>query len=127
MLEHKHLLVKASSPISIVNTSWIEGWIEELVEAIDMKILMGPFAIYSEVEGNTGITAGAILSTSHTVIHTFERPDGGCEIHLDIYSCAPIDLEKVWIKLRELTVDNVSYKFLDRDKDFTVISRSNHV
>ena len=69
MLPHKHLLVRAEIANHISDTDQISSWISALVELIQMKILHGPVSVYCDKSGNKGVTAFAIIETSHIVLH----------------------------------------------------------
>lgn len=116
ILKHEHLLVRAELTEPIRDTVAVEKWLSELINAIDMQTLKGPFSIYSTMPGNTGITAGAILSTSHIMLHTFED-DNYTLLQLDVYSCSYIDIDIVSDSISEFFDPyRIEYKFLDRER-----------
>jgi S-adenosylmethionine/arginine decarboxylase-like enzyme len=86
-----------------------------------MQILYGPFAMYCELEHNEGMTAGCILSTSHCVLHTWDRGETPI-LQLDIYTCSDLDLEYVWKAIEFFGPTKVEYKFLDREHGLVEIS-----
>ena len=114
MLEHQHLIVRATVLDPITSVEVINKWLIDLVDKIDMKILMGPFSTYCETEGNEGITATCIIETSHIAIHIWDR-DLPPLIQLAVYSCAPVDLDVVFAHLGVMKPQNLSYQFLDRN------------
>lgn len=119
ILKHEHLLVRAELEFAIRDQNSVVKWLENLIQAISMEILSGPFSIYSDMIGNTGITAGAILSTSHVMLHTFEDDDNTV-LQLDLYSCSWIDVPLVASKITEFfKPTKIEYKFLDRDLALT--------
>ena len=69
LLEHLHLLVRAEVKVPIKKPSEAETFLREIIETIDMKILYGPIAQYSPKTGNRGITAFAVIETSHVAMH----------------------------------------------------------
>lgn len=115
ILKHEHLLVRGELYTPVKSQPLVETWLKDLIASISMEILVGPFSVYSTMIGNTGITAGAILSTSHVVLHTFEDEDMTV-LQLDLYSCSCIDVELV---MREITKFfhpyKLEFKFLDRE------------
>lgn len=116
ILKHEHLLVRAELTEPIRDTQAVETWLSELIEAIDMQTLKGPFSIYSTMPGNTGVTAGAILSTSHIMLHTFED-DTYTLLQLDVYSCSYIDVGIVSEAISKFFDPyKIEYKFLDRER-----------
>ena len=115
ILKHEHLLVRAELYDAVRDQGAVEAWITDLIQAISMEILSGPFSIYSTMPGNTGITAGAILSTSHMMLHTFEDYDYTM-LQLDLYSCSYIDVDLVLSKISAFFKPyKLELKFLDRE------------
>lgn len=115
ILKHEHLLVRGELISPVKDQLLAEEWLKDLISSISMEILVGPFSVYSTMVGNTGITAGAILSTSHVVLHTFEDDDYTV-LQLDLYSCSCIDINLVLSKINSFFKPyKVEYKFLDRE------------
>ena len=75
VLEHKHLIIRAelNNPPTCVEA--IQDWMKVLVEKIGMKILMGPYAVYSDMIGNRGLTAVTIIETSHIAMHVWDEDE----------------------------------------------------
>lgn len=117
MLVHEHLIIRANVLNPPKSEVAITAWLEELVDAIGMKILMGPFAKYSEMVGNRGLTVAAIIETSHIVLHVWDEEHPSM-LQLDVYSCAPVDKEVVLSRLQQFEPVCVDYKFLNRASDF---------
>lgn len=113
LLFHEHVIVSAKVRLPPKDVDSIIAWKKRLVDAIGMKILMGPYATYHDMPGNRGMTIATIIETSHIVLHTWDEVDP-CKFELDVYSCAPIDLGKVFDMLDEFSVIDAQYKFLDR-------------
>jgi S-adenosylmethionine/arginine decarboxylase-like enzyme len=121
MLQHKHLLVKATIANHISDTSQISNWISELVNTIQMKILHGPVSVYCDKVGNKGVTAFAIIETSHIVLHTWDETDPAC-LQLDVYTCSNLEIDLVIKSLLIFQPTKLNYKFLDREYGFTEIN-----
>ena len=51
ILEHKHLIVRAELNDPPYNATDIKEWMRDLVDKIGMKILMGPYSVYSDMVG----------------------------------------------------------------------------
>lgn len=121
MLEHKHLIVRAEVNNPPWQPQYIKDWLECLVQDLDMKVMMGPIAAYSDVEGNRGLTAAVIIETSHIVIHVWDE-EYPAMLQLDVYSCSDIDPQVVWDAIQEFEPVHIDYKFLDRkDKFITML------
>lgn len=120
MLQHKHLLVRAKIANVINNTDQISAWISNLVNDIQMKILHGPVSVYCDKTGNKGVTAFAIIETSHIVLHTWNESNPGI-LQLDVYTCADLEIDVVFKALSIFQPLTLDYKFLDREHGFTEI------
>lgn len=121
MLQHKHVIVRAEIESPPFETRPVEDWLAQLVSDLGMNILYGPVAKYCELEHNEGMTAFCILSTSHCVLHTWDKCDKPI-IQFDLYTCSELDLELVWSALEVFKPTKVEYKFLDREHGLTEIS-----
>ena len=117
MLEHRHLIVRAEVDRPPQDTAYIETWLRTLVDALGMKILMGPYVVYSEMEGNRGLTGACIIETSHIVLHAWDE-EHPYMLQLDVYSCSDVDPEVVLDFVQEFEPTHVDYKFLDRKNKF---------
>lgn len=113
MLVHHHLIVTAGITKPPTNEEAIEYWLEKLIFDIDMNVLYGPKAIYCEKEGNRGMTAFAIIDTSHICLHTWDE-EYPAKLQLDVYSCAPFEVDTIVAALKNFNAVNIEYKFLDR-------------
>lgn len=121
ILKHEHLLVRAELTEPIRDTQAVEQWLSNLITAIEMQTLKGPFSIYSTMPGNTGVTAGAILSTSHIMLHTFEDDDYTL-LQLDVYSCSAINIDTIAAAINSFFKPyKVEFKFLDREHGLEII------
>ncbi|WP_202818639.1 S-adenosylmethionine decarboxylase [Brucella pituitosa] len=128
MLVHKHLIIRAeiSNPPSESQVDDTVVWLKSLIQKINMKILMGPYATYSHVQDNRGITVAAIIETSHVVLHTWDESSPAI-LQLDVYSCAPFPLESIFSSLEFFSPSKVEYKFLDREHSLVEICSSHRV
>jgi S-adenosylmethionine/arginine decarboxylase-like enzyme len=93
---------------------------KKLVDKIDMKILMGPYAVYSDMVGNRGLTAVTIIETSHIAMHVWDEVDPAL-MQLDVYTCSTLDIEDVFDALKEFDPMMIEYKYIDREHDLTVL------
>jgi S-adenosylmethionine/arginine decarboxylase-like enzyme len=123
MIPHKHLLVRAEIAKHISDTDTISTWIVNLVETIQMKILHGPVSVYCDKIGNRGITAFAIIETSHIVLHTWDETDPAT-LQLDVYTCSDLEIDSVFKALTVFQPITIDYKFLDREQGFLEITNS---
>lgn len=114
ILEHKHLIVRAELNNPPKDPESIKNWMARLVDTIGMKILMGPYSVYSPMVGNQGLTAVTIIETSHIAMHVWDE----CEpamMQLDVYTCSKLDPSDVFDAISEFEPTKVEYKFIDRE------------
>ena len=121
VLEHKHLIVRAELNNPPQCAEAIQEWMKNLVETIGMKILMGPYAIYSDMVGNRGLTAVTIIETSHIAMHVWDE-DSPALMQLDVYTCSTLNIEDVFEALDEFVPTHVQYKYIDRENELTLLS-----
>lgn len=116
-LFHKHLIVRAEVKNPLICPNKVsKEWMPTLIDRIGMKILMGPYAVYSNIEGNRGLTAAAIIETSHVVMHIWDEDDPAI-VQLDVYTCGFLDPYDVVESLQEMEPVNIDMKYLDREND----------
>lgn len=120
LLVHKHLIVRAEVKSAPKEPEAAKAWFKHLIEKVNMKIMMGPYAEYCEMKGNRGLTCVAIIETSHCVMHTWDEVDPNI-IQFDLYSCGHIDVEAVLEELTQFEPVKIEYKFLDREHGLTEI------
>lgn len=132
-LQHKHLLIKAIVQRTPKDENESRQWVNELIDSIDMKVAVlsnnqsNPIAWYSEDPENQGMTAGGILTTSHTMFHTWDAVTEDdtyegqpAEVHFDLYSCKCFNVDDVLAKLdAKFGLRHIHVLMLDRS-NFTV-------
>ena len=119
-LVHQHMIIRAEINNAPTDTMEIEDWLFDLIDALGMKVMMGPFAAYSEMEGNRGLTAAAVIETSHIVLHVWDECKPAIA-QLDVYSCAPVETSVVLKALEQFDPVHIDYKFLDREQKFIAL------
>lgn len=120
ILEHKHLIVRAELFNPPKCAEAIQDWMKTLVDKIGMKILMGPYAVYSDMVGNRGLTAVTIIETSHIAMHVWDEVDPAL-MQLDVYTCSTLDIEDVFDALKEFDPMMIEYKYIDREHDLSLL------
>ena len=120
VLEHKHLIVRAELLNPPQCAEAIQDWMKSLVETIGMKILMGPYAIYSDMVGNRGLTAVTIIETSHIAMHVWDEVDPAL-MQLDVYTCSALNITDVFEALKVFEPTKVEYKYIDRENELTLL------
>lgn len=82
---YKHIVLKATGLAHpSMDESQIYAWFERLVAAVDMEVLMGPFARYCYDPGNEGMTGMVGITTSHSSIHIWDHQR---RLEFDLFSC----------------------------------------
>lgn len=111
---HKHLIIRAEVGKPITEENVAIDWMNKLVDKIGMKVMMGPYAKYLNVEGNRGLTAVAIIETSHIALHIWDE-DKPTLVQLDVYTCGYLDPYDVVEELKIWEPVKVEMKYLDRE------------
>lgn len=122
ILEHKHLIVRAELNNPPYLPHEIKQWMRELVDLIGMNILMGPYAVYSDMPGNQGLTAVTIIETSHIAMHVWDEANPAL-MQLDVYTCSKLDPADVFAALQIFEPTKIEYKYIDREHDLTLLDR----
>jgi len=118
MLFHKHLLVNAKVNNPMKSEDEAIEFLTDLVKAIDMKIIKGPFASYVEVEGNRGLTAIVMIETSHIAFHIWDEPSPAL-LQFDLYTCGALNQKAVLDTIKsKFAVAEFDYMLLDRENGF---------
>lgn len=117
ILEHKHIIIRAEVSEPITKRNKAIKFLNRIIKAIDMKAMYGPTATYCKIPGNRGITAFAIIETSHIALHIWDEVNPAL-VQLDVYSCSDFEPKKVLDILQELKPTKVEHKYLDREKGF---------
>lgn len=122
-VRHQHLIVRAeiSEPPVAEDRSDLTEWFRSLIERMNMKIMFGPEAMYCSKEGNRGMTAFAIIETSHLAMHTWDECTPAV-MQLDVYTCSDLVVEDVIEAISVFKPSKVEYKFLDREDGLTLVS-----
>ena len=118
---HKHLIIRAEANKVPTDEEQLTEWLKDFIDSIDMKILMGPYVKYCNVEGNRGITGIAVIETSHIAIHVWDEPNPAL-MQIDVYSCAEFDVDQIAEKIKQdFDVVKLDYKYLNRETGLTVL------
>lgn len=121
-LVHKHLIIRADVSKPLVNKNKSIKFLRRLIKAIDMKAMYGPTASYCKMPGNRGVTAFAIIETSHIAMHIWDEPNPAL-VQLDVYTCAEMDPNSVIDLFKEvLEPTKMDFKYLDRENGFTELA-----
>lgn len=126
ILEHKHLIVRAELNNPPYNAVDIKIWMKHLVDKIGMNILMGPYAVYSDMEGNQGLTAVTIIETSHIAMHVWDEEEPAL-MQLDVYTCSTLNIDDVFEAIKEFEPTKVEYKYIDREYQLTLLDKGSIV
>jgi S-adenosylmethionine/arginine decarboxylase-like enzyme len=95
---------------------------KSLVDKIGMKILMGPYAVYSDMVGNRGLTAVTIIETSHIALHVWDECSPAM-MQLDVYTCSTLNIEDVFKAIEVFSPTLVEYKYIDRENELTLLDK----
>ena len=122
VLEHKHLIVRAELNNPPQCSESIQDWMHFLVDKIGMKILMGPYSVYSDMVGNRGLTAVTIIETSHIAMHVWDECDPAL-MQLDVYTCSELNINDVFDAIEIFGPTKIEYTYIDRENDLTLLDQ----
>ena len=119
---HKHFILRAEvkHPPGEKAKQRIWNWMFFLIKDIGMKIMFGPEVRYVTTEGNEGLTAVAIIETSHVALHVWDKQDPPL-LQLDVYTCGPFKPEVVLKAIKEFQPTKIQWKYLDRETDLKTV------
>ena len=132
MISHTHLIARAEIRVPPQSVSEVKNSLCELVDMIDMKLLgrynqpeedyRNPIASYCEEPGNEGMTAVALIETSHIILHVWDHIKPAV-IEFDLYTCAPLDLDKVWLWFDRFEPTSINWELKDRATKIKTIGK----
>lgn len=119
---HKHLIVNATVavPPRAGDEELVVDWLRRLVNAVGMKIVIGPHAHYCTADDNEGMTAACCIETSHVAMHVWDKTDPPL-LRFDLYSCAEFDVKDVLDLLQEFKPTKLDWVVLDRNENVRVV------
>jgi S-adenosylmethionine/arginine decarboxylase-like enzyme len=115
MLEHRHIIIRATVKKPPTDVDKIKIWVRTLVEKINMKPLGDTVAVYVNKEGNRGLTCVQCIETSHIAFHSWDE-DKPAVIQLDVYTCSTLRKQTVFDALEEFQPIEINYMTFDRTK-----------
>lgn len=89
------------------------------LKILGLSIEANPISYYCNLEGNKGLTAVAILETSHCAIHIWDE-DEIATLQFDLYSCADFTIEQILPVISKMNIIEAEYKFINRDNGIDV-------
>ena len=119
---HKHLMLHGHINNPPTDTQVVIDWLRGFIYFLDMKILQGPFSSYVDLVGNKGITAVAMIETSHIAFHIWDEESPSL-IQFDVYTCGQLDVQKTLDELEKFfDFSSYQYRVYDREVGFELIA-----
>jgi len=115
MLEHKHIIIRATVSKPPKDVEFIKKWVSDLVSKLKMKPLGDTVAVYVDKEGNKGLTCLQAIETSHIAFHSWDE-DEPAMVQLDVYTCSHLDKHMVFKTLDIFKPIEINYLTLDRER-----------
>lgn len=111
VLEHKHyiLRIELKPDERLQDASFIENWMLDIINSIDMKVLIPPIAKYCDEKNNRGITAISAIQTSHMALHIWDEVNPVI-MQFDIYSCKDFDHKNILENIESI-FESVGFTF----------------
>jgi S-adenosylmethionine/arginine decarboxylase-like enzyme len=120
-VQHKHILINAEITNPLDTYQEAIDFLDDLVESIGMKKLMGPLASYVTTPGNQGVTAIVGIETSHIAFHIWDE-NMPAKLQFDLYTCGPLDKSIVLDKvIKRFNVIGGDYRIYDREFGFVLL------
>jgi len=120
-VQHKHILINAQITNPLDTYQEAIDFLDDLVESIGMKKLMGPLAEYVRTPGNQGVTAIVGIETSHIAFHIWDE-NMPARLQFDLYTCGPLDKALVLDKvIKRFDVIGGDYRIYDRETGFVLL------
>jgi S-adenosylmethionine/arginine decarboxylase-like enzyme len=99
----------------------VKQFMRDLVEAIGMKRLIEPQAVYVEVMGNKGMTSCVLIETSHIAWHVWDEQTPGL-LQFDLYTCGDLIPDQVLSIVKDFFgLTTYSMKVFDRAEELIEI------
>lgn len=114
--KHRHFIARAeiNKPPLEDDCEMICQWMADLIADLGMKILAEPRARYCADPDNRGLTADALLTTSHCVAHVWDFDCGRGVMQFDLYTCSDLDETAMIAALDRFEPTKIEWKYLDR-------------
>jgi len=120
-VQHKHILINAQITNPLNTYQEAIDFLDDLIESIGMKKLMGPLAEYVKTPGNQGVTAIVGIETSHIAFHIWDE-NMPARLQFDLYTCGPLDKALVLDKvIKRFDVIGGDYRIYDRETGFLLL------
>lgn len=118
-LDHMHVLVSAALADPPTTVERMTDFLTGIVDAVDMKILMGPYATRCDTEGNEGVTGAVVIETSHITAHCWDTAPVPF-VKFDLYSCKRFDPQSARNSLLPFSPYWIEMVTIDRNNSATV-------
>lgn len=126
-LAHKHLVVNTKINYPPKNEFTCKVFLRDLIESIGMKVATlsndqpNPIAWYCDDPDNQGMTATAILTTSHTALHIWDKLPP-YSLKFDLYSCSSFSVQHILDLLDSMfKIYETEAILIDRDDTIKII------
>ena len=95
----------------------VKQFMRDLVEAIGMKRLIEPQAVYVKAVGNKGMTSCVLIETSHIAWHVWDEESPGL-LQFDLYTCGDLIADQVLAIVKDFFgLTTYSMKVFDRAEE----------
>jgi S-adenosylmethionine/arginine decarboxylase-like enzyme len=119
-MNHQHIIISAHNLAKPPRTRVeMVAWLSEMVDAIGMKTLMGPYATRCETAGNEGVTGVVVIETSHISCHCWDSVEEPF-LKADVYSCKEFDTKTVLEMFQRFRPSHIEYLGIDRNDRMVV-------
>lgn len=124
--QHKHLMIRGTIIDPPRDTESVIEWLRYFIDFLGMKVLQGPFSSYVNEDGNKGITAVAMIETSHIAFHIWDETSPAL-LQFDVYTCGELNIDNTLSEI-EKYFNFIEYQLLawDRADKFELLSQKHY-
>ncbi len=115
---HLHLLVIAKQEKQLMHRRDTRLFLSDVIDAAGMTCISGPHTEFVEDPDNYGPTGAAILSTSHTSVHSWPNRN---LMQMDLYSCCEFNVNEVLYLFQQFGMGTVEILLVDRNDGYKVL------
>ena len=113
---HMHLMVRGHATHRPTDKDEVTTWLRDFVSFLDMKLLQGPYASYVDAVGNRGMTATAMIETSHIAFHVWDELYPSL-VQFDVYTCGSLNILQTLDKLNDY-FQFADFEYLAYDREY---------
>lgn len=120
---HLHMIYNAYCYHTNITPKYCNELLENIVQKVGMRVMMGPYSDNCVAENNEGVTGIIVLETSHAAFHFWPEemtPEGKGRVSFCLYSCRLYDYNKI-IKYLQSIFPLVGDNDVDKENNWSMV------